>query len=734
MSRTGRHNYSFRNIDPIQTGRLTATPNAAEEARCALDESWEIVAKETDSRLVRYFTGDLCRFLGDAFGVYLRVRRVSDPREALKSPHHKIFLFDAADVPDSPLESDMKAAFHITVTPETITIIGRTERGTAQGAYYLEDHMKLRGEARVREECQEHAPLFSPRMTHSGTELDTFPDTFLEACAHSGMDAIMVFVGHVDTCLHGFPDPDALWAGSGIGYCDFNNLIWRAEGYGLDVYIYSELKCDVHPRDPGAKEYYDASFGAFFRNCPGLKGVIFVGECFEFPSLDPHTCGIRTQLKPKGDTRPSPGWYPCFDYPELLQMVQSVVYPHNPDADIVFWSYNWGWAPKDARLELIRNLPKGITLQVTFDMWQQFADEKGRTYKIDDYSISFPGPSQVFIDEAEEAKRCGVRLYSMTNTGGRTWDNGVTPYLPVPQQWQKRYEGLRQAHEAYGLCGLMENHHFGWLPSFLTLFAKNAYMTNAIPDEDMLRRIAARDFGAEADKALAAWELFSEGLRSVIAANCDQYGPYRCGPTYPLLFDQTQAEIEPDMPSVPWATHAKFGIWFPMYPENIFEKTDFTMLRYERVQKTMECFRKGHGLLCEAVRSIGAEKGSEPSCQAAVAGFLHSSYVTAYHVMRWTIAKVLLRAVRTGALPEGADVFFDALGLKDRTEAALTAVLRDTARAETENVSRAVAYQLEDSRIGFEPTMEYTFDPEFAAWKNGVTEESLKRLDAYLTK
>ena len=301
MSRTGKHNYAFRNIDPMQTGRLSATLNAAEAAGCHLDERWEIVAKETDSRLVRYFTSDLCRFLGDAFGVYPRVRRVRDPKEALKSPLHKIFLFEAEDIPASPVVSEMKNAFHIDITPDTITVIGRTERGTAQGVYYMEDHMKLRGECSLVEEAQEHAPLFSPRLTHSGTELDTFPDTFLESCAHAGMDAIMVLVGHVDTCLHGFPDPNPLWPGSGIGYCDFNNLVWRAEGYGLDVYIYSELLCDMHPRDPGAREYYESSFGTFFRNCPGLKGVIFVGECFEFPSLDPHTCGVRAQLKPQGE-------------------------------------------------------------------------------------------------------------------------------------------------------------------------------------------------------------------------------------------------------------------------------------------------------------------------------------------------------------------------------------------------------------------------------------------------
>lgn len=732
MSKKGIHNYSFRNVDLMYTERLLPTPNAMEEAGCILDDSWEIITKDTDSRLTRYFSGDLVRFLDEAFGIYPRLRRVKNVAEALQETKKKIFLFEAEDIPGDFFNSEMNNAFHITVTPDMIMVIGRTERGTAQGVYYMEDHMKLRGECRLREECAEHAPLFSPRMTHSGTELDTFPDTFLEACAHAGMDAIIVYAGHVDTCLHGFPDPDPLWPGSGRGYCDFNNLVWRAAGYGLDVYIYSHLICDMHPRDPQAKEYYEASFGTLFKKAPGIKGIIFVGETFEFPSLDPHTCGCRCQLKAPGDTRYSPGWYPCFDYPELVTMVRDTIYQYNPEADIVFWSYNWGWAPKEERLELIRNLPRDITLLVTFDMFEKFSDEKGTPYTVDDYSISFEGPAQVYIDEALEAKKCGIRLYSMANTGGRTWDNGIVPYLPVPMQWQKRYEKLRQTHKEHGLCGLMEDHHYGWFPSFLTLFSKNAFMTNGLSDDEMLQRIAQRDFGNEAGKVLEAWKLFSEGIRAVIPAACDQYGPYRCGPTYPLLFEQKQKDLQ--LPSVGWATHGGFEIWFPEYPDVNFDDPSSMLLRYERVKKTEICFRKGCTLLQEAVDMIGAPKGSEQSKQLAVAGFLHSTYVTALHVMEWSITKNLLHAAVEKIIHDCDDMIFEALGLTDRSVQALAERMHMIARLETENVENAISFYEEDSRIGFEPTMEYMFDHEHAEWKNEETKKSLEQLEEYLVK
>ena len=417
-------------------------------------------------------------------------------------------------------------------------------------------------------------------------------------------------------------------------------------------------------------------------------------------------------------------------------MVRDTIFRYNPDADILFWTYNWGWAPKEERLALIKNLPKDITLHVTFDMFEKFTDENGTPYTVDDYSISFEGPAQVFIDEAREAMQQGIRLYSQTNTGGRTWDSGITPYLPVPQQWQRRYEKLREAHDKYNLRGLMENHHYGWMPSFLTLFEKNAFTTNTISDGEMLRRIAIRDFGPAADKALQAWNLFSEGIRKVIPAGCDQYGPYRSGPTYPLLFDQTQSDL--DMPSVGWATHGGFEIWFPEYPEVDFENPAPVLMRYRRVLQTKELFRQGCALLNEAVTECSAMPDSDVARQAAVAGFLHSTYVTCANVMRWNIAKCLLKALADGCVHACDPILMEAIGIQaDNTSSkigVLAGLMRQIADEETANTLQALRYYETDSRIGFEPTMEYVFDYEHAAWKNAETQRSLAQLEAFIQK
>ena len=440
------------------------------------------------------------------------------------------------------------------------------------------------------------------------------------------------------------------------------------------------------------------------------------------------SCGIRCQLRPQGDRRPSPGFYPSSDYPRLIERVKNTIRAYNPDADIVFWTYNWGWASKDARVSLIRSLPRDISLLVTFEMWEYLKDSCGDSYRIADYSISFPGPAQVFIDEAEAAKECGIRLYSMSNTGGRTWDMGSAPYLPVPQQWQKRYAQLRLAKEKYGLCGLMENHHYGWMPSFLDLFTKNAFTTNAKGDGEMLKAIAKRDWGDAYKSALEAWRSFSEGIAEVVAADIDQYGPYRCGPAYPLLFTQTQKELS--FPSVPWANHPGFGIWRPIYADTVFSNVNNTIMRLRHVKDVYACFERGVEIL-KAVASGTSESQNE---QIAVADYIRCCYKTVMHVMQWTIAKRLLLTPEENKPQGDVDKLLAALELPTCDKHIIANYMRDVAKSETDNVAHALECQKHDSRLGFEASMEYVFDGTVAEWKNKTTEESLALLEKELLK
>ena len=350
-------------------------------------------------------------------------------------------------------------SYRFAVKKNEIILCGVDSRMAAQAGYFLEDLMNLEEGPFLKPTDTVRTSLFNPRMVHSGYGLDMYPTEHLINIAHSGISSLLVFVKDVDITPH--------------GYDDFNDLCYRASQYGLDVYAYSYLANKLHPDDEGAYDFYENLYGKFVDRCPYFKGIIFVGESCEFPSKDTHTKGIRRHDNkgPDGkpivkNNKPSPGWWPCYDYKDLMEMIGGILRKRNPDFDIVFWSYNWSKTPAEYRKALIDTLPKYITLQATFEMGE-FIIRDGVTSRTADYTIFSHGPGYYFSTEARFAKENGLKFYSMTNTGGLTWDVGVIPYIPAPYQWMKRYVEMRHAYTTYGLSGTMDSHHFGFSPAFI---------------------------------------------------------------------------------------------------------------------------------------------------------------------------------------------------------------------------------------------------------------------------
>jgi len=415
--------------------------------------------------------------------------------------------------------------FMICTDENGINIYGYDERGAAQALYYLEDLMTFEKAPVVTFGEIKKKPLFSPQMIHSGYGLDEYPDEYLARVAHEGRDAILVFTKGVNE--------------TPSGYLDFNDLIRRAGKYGLDVYAYSYMVSNMSPEAPEAEEFYENTYGRLFRECPGLKGVTLVGESVEFPSKDPHVAKGRyfeTAVDGIPSDKPSAGWYPCYDYPIWLNLLKKIVRKYNENADIVFWTYNWGGQPEEARLKLIESLPTDISLQATFEMFEEI--KYGQSIGVcQDYTLAIEGPGAYFISEAMVAKKRGIRLYSMTNTGGRTWDFGTAPYEPMPYQWIKRYDAMRTAHEEWGLCGIMETHHYGFYPSFISRLSKHCFLEPRCDMQEVLKKILISEFGLENyDNVDNALEKFSEGIRYCTPTAADQYGAYRVGPAYPFCF------------------------------------------------------------------------------------------------------------------------------------------------------------------------------------------------------
>lgn len=267
------HEESIRNPDVICSDNETELSNGA-----------LIVLPENAGEVALTAAKDLVDYLFTSHGVSAMLTK---SREAFENC---VFLSICDTLEDMAFEIDVSRTIHLK---------GRDERALAQAVYYLENSMTAKKAPVLERKIQRKKPLFSPRMVHSGYGLDQYPNEHLSAIAHAGMDAILVFTKGVNQTPGGFTD--------------FNELIYRAAKYGLDVYAYSYLVSEMHPDDDGAQEYYDNLYGSVFQKCPGLKGIVLVGESVEFPSKDPrvfpkryyenHIDGIPTGKR-------TPGWWP----------------------------------------------------------------------------------------------------------------------------------------------------------------------------------------------------------------------------------------------------------------------------------------------------------------------------------------------------------------------------------------------------------------------------------------
>lgn len=570
-----------------------------------------------------------------------------------------------------------------TVTDKGILIEAYDERGFQQALFSMEFELNDKKAPYVTKGVLEQRAKYTPRMVHSGYGCDEYPDEYLNVCAHYGFDAILLFVkdSKHTTC----------------GECDFTDIINRALNYGIDTYAYSYLKNFNHPLEEGAKETFDSIYGPVFREHPGFKGIVFVGESIEFPSRDPHVSPRHYYDKPADNIpesieKHSPGWYPCYDFKEWLELVRDTIRAIKPDADIVFWTYNFGYVDEEARVKLLKTLPTDVSLQVTFEMFEKRKIGKAMEI-IMDYTLSFAGPGQYFLSEAKIAKERNIKLYAMVQTAGRTWDFGTAPYEPFPYQWQARLDAIEECRQKYGLCGLMENHHFGFYPSIIARQVKNAYTVNGHSAEEEIDRIAKILSEEEMDKIKEVFKLWSEGITYYNATDEDQYGPCRVGPAYPMCLIK-----DVKLPKPPEA-HFGSGIWNGLYKIEDLGRASTYSLRapeeikgFKKMQKLME-----QGL--KIARSI-KKKNDELLRFINLGEFIRRTLITTLNAKYLYNYRIELLNAKT---PEKI------LAICDKIE--------KLARREIENAKAAIPLVEKDSMLGFEPSMLYQSDKKAILWK-----------------
>ena len=654
-----------------------------EKGQIEITSEWRIVVPIENEYLVR-----VGRDLEDYFFTSMNV----EVAVTAKAVEKNAIVYEV----DPSLET---GAYRVEVCEGLVRLVGQTERAAAQASYLLEDLMNLAEAPYLSIGVEKRIQRYRARMVHSGFSLDIFPNEHLNAIAHQGFNVILLFTRAYNQTSY--------------GATDFNDIINRAAMYGIDTYAYSYMTSAKHPEDEGAEDYYDGLYGDLFRKCPKLKGVILVGESVEFPSHDERTTGLvgraaneaSAHLMRAGKYRP--GWFPCRDYPEWLNMVKGVIRRVKPDADIVFWTYNWGWASKDLRTALIDNLPTDISLEATFEMFED-TEREGVPARSTDYTLFITQPGKYFLSEAEAAKKNNIPLYSMTNTAGLTWDVGTVPYEPAPYQWLKRFKAVNAAHDTYGLVGLMECHHYGIYPSFISELAK-AYFTEEHPDgEAIIDRLLSRDWGREnLDTARVAFRMIGDAIENLVTTEEDQYGPMRIGPSYPIVLYNDKDLV---IPFGEGSMHGQNRICFPNYTYSYYCDGHYDKLKGESrlYKRSAEALIGAANMLFDLVPTLPVAKQDEARRTAGIAEFMGRTVLTTHHVKETYFRKY--------ALLTDPNVDFEGVLCE----------LEEIFQAEIENARATLPLVDFDSRLGFEPSMDYMGHREAIEWKLAIQERVLR--------
>ena len=214
------------------------------------------------------------------------------------------------------------------------------------------------------------------------------------------------------------------------------------------------------------------------------------------------------------------------------------------------------------------------------------------------------------------------------------------------------------------------------------------------------------------EQALTAWDLWSEGFSHYTVSNEDQYGPFRIGPAYPLTLGTHQP--------LPAESYAYFGdaiVATPYQPQDQGRAT-LGQLRYPceiqelsimqaKVLEGSETFQ----MLSEALTGWRAE---EMGYLANMGGFIAACCATAIHAKQWYMAYTGLQASKSRE------------EIRARVEE-----MRQIAQREIQNVENAKQYIESDSRLGWEPSMEYMADARRLDWKIKATELTVKSLTMY---
>ena len=191
---------------------------------------------------------------------------------------------------------------------------------------------------------------------------------------------------------------------------------------------------------------------------------------------------------------------------------------------------------------------------------------------------------------------------------------------------------------------------------------------------------------------MRAWQSWSDAIRDYVPTNADQYGPFRVGPSYPLIFHE-------DPGPFPAAPYAHFGAEI-LHTAYAPDKPADVPAEIQLLDRMKTRWEEGIAALEEAL--VLAPQCNRPDGQRllGLGRFIRNCVCTTIHTKQWWL---LQQRLSCEADPDRMCAILDDMVRLGETEVA--------------NATATIPLVEADSRLGWEPSMEYMTDRAHLEWK-----------------
>ncbi|OPZ23839.1 MAG: hypothetical protein BWZ02_03070 [Lentisphaerae bacterium ADurb.BinA184] len=278
---------------------------------------------------------------------------------------------------------------------------------------------------------------------------------------------------------------------------------------------------------PAVREFLEEAAGRLFTECRGLAGAFLI-------TASEHLTHCRSH-EGWGTSAPCPRCCPARDAAEVVAEVINLIHRGarraDPASRIIAW--NWAWnqfRDPQTQAAIIERADRDVIIMAD---WERIGRKRvgRRTVKVDEYSLSYLGPSPTFRKVLAEARRHGHRVMAKLQLAN-THEIVTVPHIPVPFNVGAKMKRMA----AHGVDGYLGCWIFGGNLGLMTEVAGRMSFAPQPRPSALLRQLAVRDFGpAAAPHVLRAWRQFSRawGLYPFCIPFL-YFGPVNYAVAYPL--------------------------------------------------------------------------------------------------------------------------------------------------------------------------------------------------------